>query len=526
MREHIVHVRINDAATGRPTPVRIRFVNRVGEYFAPLGHPAEFATGENEDVGGNLLLYQRRFAYIEGTCEVPLPSGPVRMEVRKGPEYKPLVEEVTLGPGQLTLRRSVERWTDLRRDGWYSGDCRAHYLSPQAALLEAAAEDLAVVNLLARETRIRQCTAKHLKEGTPAAALPQLAAIPNILAFSGQRPALEVPGHLVVVNTHNVHAELGSVALLNCHRPVYPLAVPPGDLGDWTVADWCDQCHRKGGLAVWTTPLLMKQGEEWKHSEPLADLVLGKIDAVEWAEDEDFVVDVEDHWYDCLSAGYRLPLVGSSTKRGNQTLLGGLRTYARLRPGEDLTYGNWIEAVRAGRVLVTRGPFLSFRVNDQDPGAVIELPSLDQPLHLWVEAQNLSEFGCNAVQLILNGELWLEFEASGEPAAARAHMEVQVPEPGWLAARGVHLEPRALSHDDVDIYTVLAHTSPVYIRVAGQPAPHRVEAVTDLLGAVEHLLDWVEDHGGSGNGSPHGRLIALLRQACDALARRMAGSGS
>jgi hypothetical protein len=525
-REHTVHVRINDAATGEPTPVRIRFVNRLGEYFAPLGHPAEFATGENEDVGGNLLLYQRRFAYIDGTCDVPLPPGPVRMEVRKGLEYRPLVEEVTLGPGQLTLRRSVERWTDLRREGWYSGDCRAHYLSPQAALLEAAAEDLAVVNLLVRETTVRHCTAQHLKQNTPVTALPRLPAIPNLLAFSGQRPALELPGHKVVVNTHNVHAELGSVALLNCHRPVFPLATPPGELGDWTVADWCDQCHRKGGLVVWTTPLLLERGEDWKYPEPLADLALGKIDAVEWPDDEDSLTDSADHWYDCLNAGFRLPLVGSSAKRDNQTLLGGLRTYVRLRPGEDFTYGNWIDAVRAGRVFVTRGPLISFHVNEQDPGAVIELPSQDQPVKLRLDAHNLSACGCNAVQLILNGELWIEFEVTGEPATAQADMEVEVPEPGWLAARCVDREPSPLSEDDSDWYRVLAHTSPVYIRVAGQPPPHRVEAVTDMLARVERLLAWVEHHGGGGNGSPHGRLINLLREACSALGRRITGSGA
>ena len=41
-----VHVRVNDAATGQPTPVRIRFEGPGGEYFAPFGRLTEFATGE------------------------------------------------------------------------------------------------------------------------------------------------------------------------------------------------------------------------------------------------------------------------------------------------------------------------------------------------------------------------------------------------------------------------------------------------------------------------------------------------
>src|SRR2546429_2281312 len=40
---------------------------------------------------------------------------------------------------------------DLRTEGWYAGDIRAHDLPPHGALLEGAAEGLAVVSLLAYE---------------------------------------------------------------------------------------------------------------------------------------------------------------------------------------------------------------------------------------------------------------------------------------------------------------------------------------------------------------------------------------
>src|SRR5207249_1448541 len=104
-------------------------------------------------------------------------------------------------------------------------DARAHFLTPHAALLEAAAEDLAVVNLLAVECKI-------------SAAERSYPAIPNILAFSGQRPALEMPGHMVVINTLNTHPVLGSLGLLNCHRVDYPLSFGgPDGREDWTLAD-------------------------------------------------------------------------------------------------------------------------------------------------------------------------------------------------------------------------------------------------------------------------------------------------
>src|ERR1700691_2702607 len=168
-----VHLRINDAATGQPTPVRLRITDAAGTYYAPYGRLTEFATGVNQDVGGNVLIGTKKWAYIDGTCEILLPPGTLHIEITKGPEYKPIDEEITLLAGKMALRFTIERWSNVRKEGWYSGDTRVHFMSPDAALLEGQAEDVAVVNLLVRETMVREDYGK-----TPA--------IPNILSFSGQ----------------------------------------------------------------------------------------------------------------------------------------------------------------------------------------------------------------------------------------------------------------------------------------------------------------------------------------------------
>ena len=74
---HTVHVRFNDAATGQPTPCRVRFTDADGHYFAPFGRQADFATGRNQDVGGNVLIGRKPHACIDGTCEISLPAGPL-----------------------------------------------------------------------------------------------------------------------------------------------------------------------------------------------------------------------------------------------------------------------------------------------------------------------------------------------------------------------------------------------------------------------------------------------------------------
>ena len=230
-------------------------------------------------------------------------------------------------------------------------------MTPHAALLEAAAEDLAVVDLLAGERLIHGQTA-----------------LPNILAFSGQQPALERPGCLVVVNTLNQHETLGRLALLNCHRVVYPLAFGgPHRADDWTLADWCDQCHRKGGLVVGHG--FFGKSEADSRGEILPNLIVGKIDALllnSGFEHPDNPVLGE--WHGLLNGGLRIPLVGGSGKTNNRTVLGRRRTYAHLQPGQELTYKNWTDAIRAGRTVVTNGPLLSFTVNDHAPDAVLDLP--------------------------------------------------------------------------------------------------------------------------------------------------------
>src|SRR5581483_7788994 len=99
--------------------------------------------------------------------------GPLVVEIHKGPEYESLRHKIQLARGQMTLRFTIARRFDLRAEGWYSGDTRAHFLSPHAALLEGQAEDLAFVNLLALEERNGERIS-----------------FPNLLAFSGQTAAL------------------------------------------------------------------------------------------------------------------------------------------------------------------------------------------------------------------------------------------------------------------------------------------------------------------------------------------------
>src|SRR5262249_28035630 len=157
--------------------------------------------------------------------------------------------------GQMSLRFTIEKPGFLKKpgflDGWYAGDTHAQFLTPHAAALEGAAEGLQIVNVVASE-----------------------AYLPDLIQFSGQEPAQTAHGCMVAVNALNEGGDLGRLALLNCHRIVFPLTLEAIGFERFTLADWCGQCHRKGGLVVW--PHFPHQ-----PGEAIADLLLGDIDAIE-----------------------------------------------------------------------------------------------------------------------------------------------------------------------------------------------------------------------------------------------------
>src|SRR5262249_49406608 len=157
-----------------------------------------------------------------------------------------------------------------------------------------AAEDVGGVNLLAKEVDLLadDCDSKSRRPRRR-----QFPATPNLLAFSGQRPSLETIGHMVVVNNYNYHGRegeghsefgvLGDLSLLNCHRVVFPLRFGGLERGveNWTLADWCDQCHRKGGLVIWRNKYWHSETPDSYCGEALAELILGKVDALEISPD-------------------------------------------------------------------------------------------------------------------------------------------------------------------------------------------------------------------------------------------------
>lgn len=455
-----VHIRVNDAATGKPTPVRLRVTDDAGNYFAPFGHAAKFPVGRAEAVGGDVLMNGERWAYIDGACEMAVPPGRLTVAISKGPEYRAIRETVELPPGKMALRFAIDRLRQWRTDGWRCGDLRVHTVSPHAALLEAGGEDLDFVHILASPTYLLAADGNTY------------AITPNLEAFSGQSTALQRDEHVVVVGTQNIHPVLGTLGLHHCHRIVFPLTFGGVDAtDDWSLGDWCDQCHRKKGLVVWTgattSPLA--------GAEALAHAILGHIDALELTAD---VIEPLRVWRQLLDCGVRLPIVGSSAKNSNAVATGECRTWVKMPTDEPAEFRIWIEGIRAGRTVVSLGSLVPLSVDGEPPGSTLERS----------EGQTVEIETADRAQIVWNGAV------IGE---GRTTLAVQ--SSGWLAARIVT--------------EGFAHTSPVWIDVAGRPMPRNEQSAQALRRKLTAGREWIEREGRFEKEHSRKQLVETFNEA-------------
>ncbi len=332
-----VEVEVVDQATAERIPARVRFTTSDGRYLAPAGHRDEVNPGFFEDTGADLVLGLATYAYVPGRFEIDLPAGEVEVEVVGGFDRRPYRTRLTIGPGTNRIELPLERAIELHAGRWVTADSHVHFLAPSTALLQAAAEDVDLVNLLAAQWGDLFTNLTDLPWG-------------SMGDPAGRR--------VVVVGTENRQNMLGHLALLGAHRPTTPLASggpPEGRLAgalDALLADWADRCRAAGGLVVAAHfPL--------PYAEIAADIVAGRIDAL---ESQALSPGLDDpailEWYRFLNLGYRLPIVAGTDKMSSEVPIGAVRTYTHLLDDEPLTFDRWAAAVRAGRTFVSSGPVL------------------------------------------------------------------------------------------------------------------------------------------------------------------------
>jgi hypothetical protein len=218
-----------------------------------------------------------------------------------------------------------------------------------------------------------------------------------------------------------------------------------------------------------------------------------------------------------LDVGCRPSLVGASGKDSNRVPVGRLRTYARLEAQEAspvpplFCLSDWADAVRRGRTFITSSPLVFLDVAGHGPGSVIHA---EPGQHLAVRASALSAGPLERLEIIQGGAVLASTTQIPPPERMRNRepatvvTEFVVDSSTWIATRCAG-------------GSAAAHTSGVFVQVAGKPIRPSAESLEPLLLAIDQTANWVEQKANCETDRQRAHLLGVLRSAREELLRRL-----
>ncbi|RJP16682.1 MAG: hypothetical protein C4520_18030 [Candidatus Abyssobacteria bacterium SURF_5] len=476
--EQKVTLRVIEKGTGKPVAVKLHIHGESGEYIAPIDRHRMPNDSWFQDYSVDWVHSGTHYCtYIPGETMLKLPLGRIYLEVSKGFEIRPVRKVIEIAPATADITIELERVLPWHERGWVTADTHVHFLSPPSALLEGAAEDVNVVNLLASQWG---------------------ELMTNVGDFDGKTTlgSKESGGdgrYLVRVGTENRQHVLGHISLLgysgNIIRPLCtggPAESAIGDPVEMLLTEWAAQCKQQGGVVV--IPHF-----PFPQCENAASIVSGNVDAVEalgggLAQWRDLYSGINPYslsdWYRYLNCGYVTAIVGGTDKMGADCAVGTVRTYARITPDREFTYDAWNEAIRRADTFVTTGPLLEFAVDGNPPGARIHMSRAGGRVNVTWKAASVT-MPMSRVELVVNGEI-RESEAA-DSGEAEGTWPVAITKSSWLAllVRG---------HYPGDPEVIVAHSSPVMIQLEGSQFLAAADAVT-ILEQIEGALAYIDTTG-------------------------------
>lgn len=508
--ERPVRLRFVERESGAAAAVRLHMHGAAGEYLPPRGHHRKVNRTPHQDNYADLAIGENQYAYVDGECVADLPLGIVHVEIMRGYETAPIRTTVEVGAETKELVFELERGLRWRERGWVTADTHVHFLSPQTALLEARAEDVNVVNLLASQWG---------------------ELFTNVGDFDGKTTfgAEDLDGRgefLVRVGSENRMHALGHISLLGyTGELIHPLCTGGawesafGDPLEVTMAEWAQRCRDQNGLVIMPhapAPQL----------ERAADIVLGLVDAIElmhfsprdpsgftWFGSQLSPYGLTD-WYRYLNLGYHLPLVGGSDKMTADCVLGGMRTYAHLGDLE-LTYERWMDAIRTGNTFATVGPLAALQVEGVQPGGEVSLTAGGGTVQVEWHVESL-HMPIERVEIIAGG-LVSEDTYVGGKLSARGRAQVPVSSSSWIALR-VRGSYRGRPSD------IAAHTSAVRLLVEGSQLFSEPDSIA-VLEQIQGAIAYVDTIAPRPDARRFRALRATLEAAYDRLQQRMHAAG-
>lgn len=450
-------LRAVDKATGSAVVARISILDQGGKFYAPPGALYRLERGVGH-------------FYSRDAVELRLPAGEYQLRIYHGPEYRAIRRTVQVQPDKTeAVTVALERWIDAGSRNLYSGENHIHanygygewYNTPETMRLQCEGEDLNVCNFMVANSDGDGVFDRSFFRGRP-----DPLSGPRTILYWNEEYRSTIWGHLTLNNLRQVVEPI----FTGFKDTTNPYDVP-------TNADTADRTHRQNGLVSYThaayDPADPYRGPYTAKGLPV-DAALGKVDSVDLNNSYAGSVPL---WYRLLNCGFRLPASAGTDcflNRMVSRLPGSDRAYVRI--DGQFRYSTWIEGLRAGRSFVTNGPFVELKVDGRHPGTDVRLAD---PGQVKVTAKIWWQLPLRRAELVRDGKVIAakEFADDGPPELVW-EQEVPFERSGWLALR-----TSGPPHADNPGGEAYAHTSPVYVEVAGRPSAARADA--------QFFVEWI-----------------------------------
>ena len=283
---------------------------------------------------------------------------------------------------------------------------------------------------------------------------------------------------------------------------VKPVSLGPGITGagddDRPLRPGLDEARRQGGTII--------RCHNTNGHEDVPSALAGKLDALNFF-DGSRTGRYEDNYYRYLNVGLRMP----ASTGTDWFMYDFSRVYAKV--AGKLTVAGWLDALKAGRAVMTNGPLLDLTVDGRPLGDTLKL---DAPRAVRVAARAVGRHDFEKLELVHNGKVIDSQRAARDGAgfAARLVRDVRLGGPGWFAVRA-----DASTRNELGA-ALYAHSSPVYVELGGRRV-FDAEAAQALLRQLDEAQADIRARGRFSSAAARDKLLTLYEEAARDLRGRM-----
>ena len=482
--------RIVDKKSGRPLAARVYIESAAGEWFF-----VQSAASQGSTVPYDKTNWIRKESFEKHTTvsahpfRADLPPGKYTITVERGKEYFTETKPFSLGQTDTEIDIRLRRWTDLAKRGWFSGETHIHRTLEELPNV-IQAEDLNVAMPLTYWVT-RSDTAPTSGDRNIGGEIPD-----KLITVDPTHVIWPRNTEYEIFSVGQKRHTLGALFFLN-HKSVFNEGVPPwgplariaraeGTILDMDKLDWPFSMtlpHSTGArlyeLAnnhMWRTKFAFTK---WNSRTPgFFQPPTGNTTGNE----EEWINYTFGLYYTLLNAGF--PLVPTAgTANGVHPVPAGFSRVYVYQP-DGFNYDKWLDGLKRGRSFVTTGPMLFAKVNDRQPGGIIELSS--DGAEVSVTGEVVSESPVSFLEIVVNGRPVLKVSSQPKTTPSGAHQmtfstKLLIKNSSWIAVRCYEERP--------DGRLRFAHTGQWTVNVPGKPlrpSPEEKEYLIERVQAEIH----------------------------------------